>query len=51
MQIRAEHVKEPVRGRDDPVMAALALHHRQPPVRPSALARYLDERVSNMNEG
>ena len=32
MQVRAQRVEEPVRGRDHPVMAALALHHGQPPV-------------------
>jgi len=32
MQVRAERVEEPVRGRDHSVMAALALHHGQPPV-------------------
>ena len=33
MQVRTERVEEPVRGRNHPVMAALALHHGQPPVR------------------
>ena len=32
MQVGAEGVEEPVRGRDHPVVAALALHHGQPPV-------------------
>jgi hypothetical protein len=32
MQIITERVEEPVRGRDHPVMTALALHHGQPPV-------------------
>ena len=32
VQVLAERVEEPVRGRHHPVMAALALHHGQPPV-------------------
>jgi hypothetical protein len=32
MQVGTELIEEPVRRRHDPVMAALALHHRQPPV-------------------
>jgi len=32
MQVTAERVEEPVRRGDHPVMAALALHHGQPPV-------------------
>ena len=32
MQVDTKLVEEPVRRRHDPVMAALALHHRQPPV-------------------
>ena len=32
MQVAAEGVEEPVRGRNDPVMAALARHGNQPPV-------------------
>jgi hypothetical protein len=30
-QVIAERSEEPVRSRDDPVMAAPALHHGQPP--------------------
>lgn len=33
MQVRAERIEEPARGRDHPGMAALALHHDRPPVR------------------
>jgi len=32
VQVRAQGLKEPVRGRDHPMMAALALGHHQPPV-------------------
>jgi hypothetical protein len=39
MQVAAQRVEKPVRHRHDPVMAALALHHDQPPARRPARRR------------
>jgi hypothetical protein len=38
VQVGAESLEEPVRGRDHPVVASLALHHGQPPAGPSVTA-------------